>query len=91
MIERVEAYLAEGGMRRLARSNLLRAVRFAPAALGAPVGNAQDMAENMLDHPHFEQQPLAYLAFASHEFARTATYQSAPGQLSLADSMLLPL
>jgi hypothetical protein len=88
-LERVTAYLEEGGMRRIARSSLIKALRFIPGA-AAPLRNLQDLAGATLTEPQLHRHPLAYLAFASVELGPMA-YADSPGQLSLADAMMLPL
>jgi len=71
------AYLRETGVRKVKKSTMLRILKAVPL-LSNPVGALQDIADSMISNPEFETQPLAYLAFASHELRLLTTYEIDP-------------
>lgn len=76
-VRQAEAYLREAGVRRIARSHLLRWLKLVPAIAG-PAGGIQDIAAGSLKQGDFLREPLAYLAFARTEFDTTERYQVDP-------------
>jgi hypothetical protein len=76
-VEEAEAYLHELGLQRVSRSSMLRVLKFIPG-LSAPIGTAQDLAENLRTSQDLPAQPLAYLAFAHATFAPLQNYKIDP-------------
>jgi hypothetical protein len=72
-----ESYMKESGIRRFARSALLKLLKFVPF-LHDPVETAQEIAEATLRHPNLASEPLAYLAFARAEFSPITRYRVDP-------------
>jgi hypothetical protein len=73
-IVEAEIYLRELPTRAVARSSILKFLKFIPG-LKDPIEVGQDLAQNAMTNPDFESEPLAYLAFARADFFPSRHFQ----------------
>ncbi|MEU1605205.1 hypothetical protein [Micromonospora matsumotoense] len=86
-ISEAETYLRELPLKSVARSSLLKVLKFVPF-LKDPIEAGQDTLESLRTNPNFETEPLAYLAFARNAFATARRFTPCQnGDLSLIEAI----